>query len=181
MCTINWFYNLISNKKCVTNRKELEQQKKELIFMFVGNCPSKKINISSKHFEDYGIGKYDYKKLKNKILMVTGLIKNNNYIYNNTDLKNLIETFYETKNECIMLKKNDIGEMERLYICVRNSFAHGNFFVLNEKRKKEKFDKNNYKYFLWNESSRGNISSFMILTYVHLQSIFNALNFLTEK
>lgn len=79
-----------------------------------------------------------------------------------------IERIYSSRGKpTIYFSKGEFEEMDSLYIRIRNSFAHGNYFK-----------KGNY-YILWNESgsnNKKNLSSFMTLKYEHLKAIYDALS-----
>ena len=82
------------------------------------------------------------------------------------DLIDKIEDIYKSRKKAIIyFSKGAYREMDSLYIRIRNSFAHGNFFKIND------------YYYLWNETSskQKKLGSFMLLKYDHLKSIYKAL------
>ena len=68
-------------------------------------------------------------------------------------------------NQVIAFAKGESGELDSLYIRIRNSFAHGNYF-----KKKE-------HYYLWNEvvGKESKLASLMILTFKSLEQIHSIL------
>lgn len=177
---INYSENLQRFKALIENGaknyrgKEKKAEIKNLLYWFVDNCPSKKGPEKSKKFSGYGICKNsDYKKLKHRIIDKVKLKKEVSYKYckNHSEMKKLIseiERIYSSKcKPTIYFSKGEFEEMDSLYIRIRNSFAHGNYFK-----------KGNY-YILWNESgsnNKKNLSSFMTLKYEHLKAIYDALS-----
>lgn len=142
-------------------KKEWEEEIKELLFRYVDNCPCKKGSVNSKKFKDYGVVKnYQFSKLKKSIL---SKINKDCYKLNEPINKENIEEIHNNNlKETIIFNKGEFGELDSLFIKIGNSFAHGNYFV------KKKL------YILWNDNGK-NINSFMILSYVSLINIFKSL------
>ncbi len=85
-----------------------------------------------------------------------------------------IEKIYSSRRKAVIFfSKGTHGEMDSLYIRVRNSFAHGNYFKVG-----------NY-YYLWNETGSEartkRLGSFMVLKYSDLKSIYEALSIVEDK
>lgn len=79
-----------------------------------------------------------------------------------------IEKIYSSSPKAIIyFSKSEHKEIDSLYIRIRNSFAHGNYFKIRD------------YYYLWNETGNGQrakkLGSFMILKYEHLNLIYKAL------
>lgn len=175
--TLIKFKELIKNDNKRIESKRRSEEKRDLLEWFVDNCPSKDGPETAKKFSDYGIKfNVDYSKLKQRIINSVGLKKGDSYRYcmNGKDMEMLIdeiENFYSSrKKEIIYFSKGRNAEMDSLYIRIRNSFAHGNYFK-----------KRDY-YYLWNETGSKNrtkkLGSFMVLKYEHLRLIYNALHIL---
>ncbi len=85
-----------------------------------------------------------------------------------------IENIYSSRKKAVLFfLKGKNREMDSLYIRIRNSFAHGNYFKVGD------------YYYLWNETgSEGKtkkLGSFMILKYSDLKTIYSALSVKEEK
>lgn len=171
------FRDLIKNDNRRIKSKKREKEKRDLLDWYVDNCPSHDGPETARKFEDFGIiTNYDYKQLKSKIIDILGLKKDDTYKYCTTgnDMEALvdeIETLYASRRKpVIFFSKGRYGEMDSLYVRIRNSFAHGNYFKVRE------------YYYLWNETgSEGKpkkLGSFMVLKYSDLKAIYNALSFI---
>ena len=151
-----------------------EKERKELLDWFVYNCPSHDGPEKAKKFSDYRVNtNYDFKKLKSQILDAIGLKKEETYKYCDSGNKmeallDEIESLYSSRRKpIIFFSKGIFGEMDSLYIRIRNSFAHDNYFKVKD------------YYYLWNETgSEGRmkkLGSFMVLKYRDLKSIYSIL------
>ena len=151
-----------------------EKEKKELLTMFVSNCPSRKGPELADKFKDYGISStIEFKRLKSRILINLGLKKDETYKYftqicdMEKQVDKIKDLYASKKKKLIFFAKGEDSEMDSLFIRIRNSFAHGNFFK-----------KRDY-YYLWNESGSNNkpkkLASFMVLKFEDLKQIFNSL------
>ena len=160
-------YKRVEGKK---NREEI----RDLLELFVDNCPSKEGPENAKKFKNYNIeyGAH-YSKLKNIIIASIGLKDKDTYRWyeNAPELEGQIadiEQLYAKRRKAVVFfTKDNYGEMDSLYIRIRNSFAHGNYFKIKD------------YYYLWNET-RGKkysrLGSFMVLKYEHLKKIYMALH-----
>jgi hypothetical protein len=148
-------------------------ERENLLLWFVDECPSKAGPENSMKFDDYGVkSAADYKRLKDKIISSIGLEKDG-YIYHRNGAKKLEEEYEDIQskyisrgnNQVIVFAKGEAGELDSLYIRIRNSFAHGNYF------KKKKY------YYLWNEvmGKESKLASIMILTFKSLKQIHSIL------
>jgi hypothetical protein len=174
------FRELIERDNKRINTKKRERERKDLLDWFVYDCPAHEGPEKAKKFTDYGIRYgYDYSRLKKMIISTVGLKEDNTYKYcqRGTEMEMLIdevEALYSSRRKpVIFFSKGDNGEMDSLYIRIRNSFAHENYFVVG-----------NY-YYLWNETgAKGRtqkLGSFMALKYSDLKSIYNALSAIKDN
>ena len=124
------------------------KERRDLLLWFVDECPSKAGPEIAMKFDDYGI-KFgaDYSKLKKRIIDSIDLGKER---YNFLPSAKDVERTYKEKQhdymgesigQVIIFSKRESGEIDSLYVRIRNAFAHGNYF------KKGKY------YYLWNEVS----------------------------
>lgn len=168
---IKWFYDIIDadrkNKNSYKNKSEI----KNLLYLFVDNCPSKKGPENCKKFVDYGMkSNADYGKYKQRIFKSINLLeKNYNSIDSQKNMENykdyIVNAYNKKKTPTILFVKGNVGEIDALFTKIRNAFAHKNYYK-----------KGNY-YIIWNESTKKDkLSCFIMLKYIHLQSIFNELN-----
>ena len=75
-----------------------------------------------------------------------------------------VEQLYAKRRKAVIFfAKGNYAEMDSLYKRIRNSFAHGNYFKIND------------YYYLWNETTGHCLGSFMVLKYEHLKKIYMAL------
>ena len=75
-----------------------------------------------------------------------------------------IEQLYAKRRKAVIFfAKGNYDEMDSLYIRIRNSFAHGNYFRIND------------YYYLWNDTTGSRLGSFMVLKYDHLKKTYMAL------
>lgn len=150
-----------------------ENELKKLIYTFICLCPSQKGFKNAKKFKNYGINKSsDFKKLKNNIKTRIN-INSKDYIYcdsKNQKLENKIDTILELlkskkKKPVIFFSNGEYGEMDSLFIRIRNSFAHGNFI------------KTNQYYILWNENGKEKpkLGCFIMLKKCQLFMIYSCL------
>ena len=111
--------------------------------------------------------------MKDRIIDSVGLKKDDTYKYceNGKDMEDLIddiERVYSSRRKAIIyFSKGKYREMDSLYIRIRNSFAHGNYFIVRD------------FYYLWNETGSNKpkkLGSFMVLKYNDLKKIYNALS-----
>ena len=153
-----------------------EKEKRNLFLWFVDNCPSIGGPELAQKFKDYGYTfAYELKRLKSNIIDSIGLKKDLTYRYvtQGNEMEALIdeiEKLYSSRTKkIIFFSKGEGGEMDSLFIRIRNSFAHGNYFK-----------KRDY-YFLWNETGKGTeknplkLGSFMVLKYEDLKNIYDLL------
>ena len=169
------FRELIKNDNKRINSKKREKERQDLQDWYVYNCPAQEGPETAKKFSDFGI-KYnsDYKKLKSRIIGAIGLKKDDTYRYckNGSEMEALIdeiEKIYSSRRKAIIyFSKGSHGEVDSLYIRIRNSIAHVNYFKVRD------------YYYLWNETgSEGRtkrLGSFMVLKYSDLKAIYNALS-----
>ena len=174
------FRELIKNDNKRNNSKKNKEEKRDLLDWYVDNCPANDGPEKANKFADFGI-KYnnDFKKLKNRIINAVGLEKEVTYKYceSGSKMESLIdeiEKIYSSNPKpIIFFSKGRYYELDSLYIRIRNSFAHGNYFKARD------------YYYLWNETgSEGKtkrLGSFLVLKYSDLKVIFNALSAGTEK
>ena len=167
------FRNLIAKDYKSINGKKKREEVRDLLEWFVGNCPSKEGPETAKKFKNYSFeyGSH-YTKLKNHIIESIGLIDNETYRYCKSalELEELIsdieQSYAKRTKAVIFFAKGEYEQMDSFYIRIRNSFAHGNYFKIND------------YYYLWNET-KGNkcsrLGSFMVLKYEHLKKIYMAL------
>ena len=168
------FYELVKNDFKQIKSKKAENEKKDLLYWFVDNCPSQKGPKKAKKFSNYGIENgFQFSQLKCRVLGTLGLKKNFTYKYfqSGKEMESTIEEiekiYNSKKKQVIFFSKGEGFEMDSLYIRIRNSFAHGN-----------NFKKNDF-YYLWNENGPDEgtkkLGSFMVLKYDDLKEIFLAL------
>ncbi|SFO42500.1 hypothetical protein SAMN05216515_1545 [Eubacterium pyruvativorans] len=168
------FRELIERDNKRINTKKRETERKNLEDWFVYDCPAHEGPEKAKKFTDYGIRYgYDYSKLKNRIIDTVGLKEDITYRYckNGNEMEALIdeieELYSSRRKPIIFFSKGENGEMDSLYIRIRHSFAHGNFFKIKD------------YYYLWNETGKKGrtlkLGSFMALKYGDLKKIYNAL------
>ena len=146
---------------------------KDLLYLFVDNCPSNAGPEKAMKFVDFDIKNgCEYSRLKKKIINELALKKGVSYKYceNGNKMESLIdeiETIYSTRRKAVIFfSKGSNGEMDSLFIRIRNSFAHGNYFKVRD------------YYYLWNETGSGTkkLGSFMVLKYKDLMAIYDALS-----
>ena len=167
------FRKLIEKDNRRVQSTKRSKEKRDLLEWFVDCCPAQDGPETAEKFSDYGI-EYgaDYKKLKTRIIESVGLKKDVTYIYcqNGEEMENLIDTietcYTARRKPIIFFCQGKYGEMDSLYIRIRNSFAHGNYFKISE------------FYYLWNETGREKLKlgSFMVLKHCDLKKIYEALN-----
>ena len=157
--------------------KKIKQQRQELLEWYVYNCPSSEGPEKAKKFKDYGIvyGCH-FSGLKDRIIKGLRLKDKDTYLFceSGDQMEKLIsdiETRYvQRRKPIIFFSKGSNAELDSLYIRIRNSFAHGNYFISKE------------YYCLWNETgssgSTKKLGSFMMLKYDHLKLIYEALGYL---
>lgn|GEM_PF-2403387 len=154
------------------------KERRDLLLWFVDECPSKAGPEIAMKFDDYGI-KFgaDYSKLKKRIIDSIDLGKER---YNFLPSAKDVERTYKEKQhdymgesigQVIIFSKGESGEIDSLYVRIRNAFAHGNYF------KKGKY------YYLWNEVSgkEYKLAAFMILTFKSLKQIHSVLEDFKSK
>lgn len=174
------FRELVKKDYKKINGKKREKEKKDLLDWCVDNCPAHEGPEIAKKFADFGINYgYDFSKLKNRIIKAVGLKEDDTYKYcsNGGKMEALIEEIekiYSSRRKAVIFfSKGTHGEMDSLYIRIRNSFAHGNYFKVG-----------NY-YYLWNETGSEartkRLGSFMVLKYSDLKSIYEALSIVEDK
>lgn len=164
------FRTLIAEDYKRIEGKKKREEVRDFLEWFVDNCPSKEGPETAKKFKNYNIeyGAH-YSKLKNHIIDSIGLIDKDTYRYckNATDLEALIadieQLYAKRRKAVIFFAKGNYDEMDSLYIRIRNSFAHGNYFRIND------------YYYLWNDTTGSRLGSFMVLKYDHLKKIYMAL------
>lgn len=154
------------------------KERRDLLLWFVDECPSKAGPEIAMKFDDYGI-KFgaDYSKLKKRIIDSIDLGKER-YIFL-PSAKDVERTYKEKQHDymgesigqVIIFSKGESGEIDSLYVRIRNAFAHGNYF------KKGKY------YYLWNEVSgkEYKLAAFMILTFKSLKQIHSVLEDFKSK
>lgn len=168
------FRELIKKEYKRNNSKKREKEKRDLLDWYVDNCPAHGGPETAKKFSAYNIKtNHDFKILKERIINNVGLKRNDTYRYCETgnEIESLIdeiEKIYNSRRKPIIyFSKGRYGEVDSLYIRIRNSFAHGNYFKVRD------------YYYLWNETGSEvrtkKLGSFMILKYSDLKSIYNAL------
>ena len=168
------FRELIRNDNRRINSKKREKEKRDLLDWFVDSCPANGGPETAKKFADFDIrSNGDFKKLKERILRSIGLKKDETYRYCKTGIEmealiDEIEKIYSSRRKAIIFfSKGNFGEADSLFIRIRNSFAHGNYFKIRD------------YYYLWNETgseTKKKLGSFMVLKYGDLKSIYNALS-----
>lgn len=171
--TLKRFKELIRNDNRWPHKsKKFENERRELLFWFVGNCLSSKGPENARGFDDYGIKcPSDYTKLKKRILVSVDLQESITYKYfeSGIEMENLIGDFIDLYNKrhkaIIYFTKDTHKQMDSLYTRMRNSFAHGNYFKVKD------------YYILWNETGRDTkkLGSFMMLKFDHLRDIYRTL------
>lgn len=154
------------------------KERRDLLLWFVDECPSKAGPEISLKFNDYGI-KFgaDYKKLKDRIIKSIDLeSKRYDFLPSAKDVeekykKKQHDYMGESIGQVIIFSKGEAGEIDSLYVRIRNAFAHGNYF------KKGKY------YYLWNEVSgkEYKLAAFMILTFKSLKQIHSILGDFKSK
>lgn len=173
--SLTLFRELIKEDNKRTMSRKREEERRNLLFWFVDNCPASDGPETAKKFNDFGIiTNNHYKELKRRIIENTGLKKGDTYRYceNGTEMEGLIgtiETIYSSRRKAIIyFSKGKFGEMDSLYIRLRNSFAHGNYFKVKD------------YYYLWNETGSDGktqrLGSFMMLKYEDLKGIYKAIS-----
>lgn len=174
------FRELVKKDYRRINGKKREREKRDLLDWYVDNCPAHEGPETAKKFADYGIRfGYDFKKIKKRILDVVGLKEDNTYKYcsNGSEMEALIdeiEKIYSSRRKAVIyFSKGSYGEIDSLYIRIRNSFAHGNYFKVGD------------FYYLWNETGSEvktkKLGAFMVLKYSDLKSIYDALSTADDK
>ncbi len=151
--------NSIANKK---NQSEI----KELLYSYVLNNPSSAGPENAKKFTDYQITTPQrYKKVIGAIKEIVG--NDEDYIYLkdkkiDNDILNVFESSCHHPKELIIFRTNNVGQLDSLFVRLRNAFAHGNI---------RKYKQN---YVLWNE--KNNILSLLgVLSYTSLMKIMDAV------
>ncbi len=176
MCSeaLRQFRELIrKDNKWPPRSRKFDNERRNLVFWFVDNCPSNEGPANARGFDDYGISHpSDYKRLKNRILAAVNVEKGTTYKYcKSGEMENLIDDILDLYNKrhkaVIFFSKGKNEEMDSLYIRIRNSFAHGNYYKVGG------------YYILWNETGSDSkpkkLGSFMVLKYDHLRAIYGAL------
>ena len=169
------FRELVKENNKRINSKKREKERRDLLDWYVYNCPAQDGPETAKKFADYGIkNSNDYKKLKRRIIDTLGLKKGDSYKYCKTGnemeaLIDEIEEMYPSRRKVIIyFSKGSHEEIDSLYIRIRNSFAHVNYFKVR-----------NF-YYLWNETGQEGktkkLGSFMVLKYSDLKAIYDALS-----
>lgn len=169
------FRELIKKDNKRRDSKKREKERKDLMDLFVYNCPAHEGPEKAEKFADYGIVySHHFSKLKNRIIDTVGLKKDITYRYcqNGTEMEDLIdevEALYSSRRKpVIFFSRGGYGEMDSLYIRLRHSIAHDNFFKIRD------------YYYLWNETGKEGrtkrFGSFMVLKYNDLKSIYDALS-----
>ncbi len=169
------FRELIKQNNRRVESPKREKERKDLFDWFVYNCPSHDGPEKARKFSDFGVKtNYDFKKLKEQILDVISLKKDETYRYCDSGTKmeallDEIERLYSSRRKpIIFFSKGTYGEIDSLYIRIRHSLAHDNYFKVKD------------YYYLWNETgSEGRtkkLGSFMALKYSDLKSIYNVLS-----
>lgn len=158
-----------SDYKRVISKKRKEE-KRDFLEWFVDDCPAQDGPETAEKLADLGIcTAYKCKVLKNDIISCLGLKCDDTYKFCQTgsDMEALIddiEKLYTSRRKAIIFfAKGTYGEMDSLYIRIRNSFAHGNYFKIND------------YYYLWNESCQKALASFMVLKYDDLKALYKVL------
>ena len=173
--SLSRFRELIKKDNKRINTKKRVEERKDLQDWFINNCPAHEGPEKAEKFADYGIRySHHFSKLKNRIIDTVGLEKDITYRYcqNGTEMESLIdeiESLYSSRRKpVIFFSRGSYGEMDSLYIRIRNSFAHENYFIAGS------------YYYLWNETgSEGRtqrLGSFMVLKHSDLKSIYDALS-----
>lgn len=169
-CDIKWFSGLIEGDRQNKKSKKRTEELAELFLRFVDNCPSARGPKESDKFVDYGLRTKRSFGLFKKRLFTTLAISQDNYIClgSSNDLyetrDDIIRLYRNRKRPTILFVKGEYGEIDSLFIRIRNAFAHGNYFK-----------KGDY-YILWNGADDGKpLKCFMMLKYSHLISIFDSL------
>ena len=80
-------------------------------------------------------------------------------------ISDIIDLYRKRHRAIIFFVEGENREMDSLYIRIRNSFAHGNYYKVGA------------YYILWNETGQNTmkLGSFMMLKYDHLIDIYRAL------
>ncbi len=174
--SLKHFRQLIKKDYKRINSKKGREEKRDLLDWFVDNCPANDGPEMAKKFVDYGItSSYDCKRFKIRIIENIGLVKGDTYICFDSGNKmdamiDKIEILYFSRRKpIIFFSKGKHGEIDSLYIRIRNSFAHGNYFKIR-----------NY-YYLWNETGQEKgkgqkLGSFMVLKYSDLKILYETLS-----
>ena len=163
----NWFLKIIDKDRTIRISKKLENEIKELSFFYIIQSPSQSGPKDSLKFINYGL-KYSCHFSEFKQRMKKNInISDSNYIYENKgkfkDLSDIIIKEYNSRNKpVIIFSKGEYGEIDTLFIRIRNAIAHKNFLK-----------KNDY-YVLWNEKN-DDINCFFKLKFDHLITIFQTL------
>jgi len=154
------------------------KERRDLLLWFVDGCPSKAGPEIAMKFDDYGI-KFgaDYSKLKESIINGIDLDKKRYDFLSGA--KDVEEKYKKGQHDymggeigqVIIFSKGEAGEIDSLYVRIRNAFAHGNYF------KKSKY------YYLWNEVSgkEYKLAAFTILTFKSLKQIHSVLGDFKSK
>lgn len=154
------------------------KERRDLLLWFVDECPSKAGPEIAMKFDDYGIKSgADYSKLKERIIDSIDLGKER---YDFLSSAKDVERTYKEKQhdymgesigQVIIFSKGESGQIDSLYVRIRNAFAHGNYF------KKGKY------YYLWNEvtGKEYKLAAFMILTFKSLKQIHSVLGDFKSK
>lgn len=171
--SLSRFRELVKKDNRRIKSRKREEEKRDLLVWFVDNCPANGGPETAMRFADFDI-KYGYhfSKLKNRIIDSIGLKKDDTYKYCDSGRKmealiDEIEKIYSSRRKAIIFfSKGNHNEMDSLYIRIRNSFAHGNYFKVGD------------YYYLWNETGTvtKKLGSFMVLKFSDLKSIHEALS-----
>ena len=141
------------DKWCKFNPHKIykDENYKKIINFYIWSCPAPKTTYDSKTFKELGWEKpHQFKKLKKKIIANCNM----NFIYAN--VKDIKKTLTEnnqlnkkTFKEIVIIFGAEKGEMDSLFRSIRNSLAHGSFYI--EKKH------NDYFYFFESRNPNNNI------------------------
>lgn len=180
------FRELIKKDYKKSDSKKIIAEIQKLLYWFIDNCPSQKGPELAKKFKDYGFSQpFEFKRLKKDILKLLNLENDSSYRYfdQSTILESsfdeIVKIYNEKAKKVIFFSKGEKNEMDSLFIRIRNSFAHGNYFY-----------KNKY-YYLWNEfeaykkqeadkkqektKKEKKLASFMVLEYEDFKKLYEFL------
>lgn len=168
---LNQFKQHLGKATKVT-RKKINEDNSELTYLCLNTCPAIAGPESSMKFKDYGIVYgHHFSLLKKSILETINIKKEDyqfftSYIQLESKIDDIILMLDSRKRPVIFFTKGEGGEMDSLFIRIRNSFAHGNYVI-----------KNNY-YILWNQNGTKtlHLGSFMMLKKDHIKKIYSCLN-----